>query len=238
MSQKKFSKDPLNIIIYKLAYPFALLFKKCDVSPNIVTYISFFLALVAFTCLIIKNLTGYLFFWFLSYILDYADGTLARMTKNIGTSALRIDHTSDLVKISVIFLGVGIYFDSQLIWILTFLSSAIFLFYTVLSHEIYWAKNSNITKTSQEKKLVLNNSKTFLTIYKLFIKKKKKFKKIIPSFVLVFGTINGHTLLIFFFIPINLNLAFILMIYFIFISTLQSVNLAMQLNALKRTYPC
>ena len=179
MSEKKVSKDPLNKIIYKLAYPFALLFKKCDVSPNIVTYISFFLALVAFTSLIMKNLTGYLFFWFLSYILDYADGTLARMTKNIGTSALRIDHTSDLVKILVIFLSIGIYFDNQLIWILTFLSSTIFLFYTVLSHDIYWAKNSNIKKTSKEKKLVLNNSKIFLKIYKLFIKKKKNLKKLL-----------------------------------------------------------
>lgn len=234
MSEKKVSKDPLNKIIYKLAYPFALLFKKCDVSPNIVTYISFFLALVAFTSLIMKNLTGYLFFWFLSYILDYADGTLARMTKNIGTSALRIDHTSDLVKILVIFLSIGIYFDNQLIWILTFLSSTIFLFYTVLSHDIYWAKNSNIKKTSKEKKLVLNNSKIFLKIYKLFLKKKKKFKKITPSFVLVFCTINGHTLLIFFFIPFSLNLAYNFLIYFIFISTLQSANLAMQLNALRR----
>lgn len=234
MPENIFQENFINKIIYKLAFFFALLFKRLGLSPNFITCISFLFALLAFTFLITKNLIGYLFFWFLSYIFDYADGTLARITKKIGGSALRIDHISDLIKISVIFLAIALYFNNILIWILTFICSTIYLFYSVLSHEIYWTKKYNIKKINLKKKKVLNNSKIFLKFYKFFEEKKKFIKKIIPNFISIFVNINGHTLLILFFIPLNINLAYIFMIYFIFICTFQSVNLAMQLNVLKR----
>ena len=51
-------------------------------------------------------------------------------------SILRIDHMSDLLKISFILLGIAIYYDNQIVWTLTFITSSSYLFYTILNHDL------------------------------------------------------------------------------------------------------
>lgn len=119
-----------------LANPIATIAKKIGFTPNGLTLISCIFSVLAFASLVISNLYSFVAFWFVAYILDYADGTLARMTNSKGKTALRYDHFSDLLKIILIFLGFALYYDNQIIWILTFGATSLYLFYTILNHEL------------------------------------------------------------------------------------------------------
>ena len=244
--KKSIETNFIQKFLYILANPIATIAKKIGLTPNNLTLISFMFALLAFITLIKNNLYSFISLWFVSYILDYADGTLARMTNSVGKTALRHDHISDLLKISLIFLGFGLYYNDHIIWILTFSSAVFYLFYTVLNHQLNFiqklAVNSSILLNKNKNK---NYNEQFLKQKRLERKNQKKLilkyipflKKLILSFlnlILTIITINGHTLLIFFFIPLNYDFAIILLTYFIIITTFQSIRRAKVLNNLKK----
>ena len=127
-SNKEAIHNPIQIFLYAIAYPLALILNKFKLSPNLVTIISTIFAVFAFVSLIKSSLFLFYIFWAVSYILDYADGTLARMINKLRRNALRIDHISDHLKVILILLGFGIYYDCKELWILSFLASGTFLF--------------------------------------------------------------------------------------------------------------
>ena len=235
--------NPIQKLLYILAYPIAKISSKFGLTPNILTLISFIFTIFAFISLVKNYLLSFISFWFVAFILDYADGTLARMTNSKGKTALEYDHISDLLKISLIFLGFGLYYENQLIWILTFSSAALFLFYTILNHELDFVlkitalsiKSLN-TKSNKDKKKknFLKKKLTLIDHIKLLIKKNIFLKNFILTLLSIFFYINGHTLLIFFFIPISFNFAIILLTYFILITIFHSIQRAKILNKLKK----
>ena len=79
--------------LYAFAYPIAASAKKFGLTSNSLTLFSFIFTLFAFVSLIKNNSYNFMLFWLIAYILDYADGTLARMTNSKGKTALRYDHT-------------------------------------------------------------------------------------------------------------------------------------------------
>ena len=98
-------QNPIQKLLYMLAYILATIAKKLSLTPNGLTLIACIFSLLAFISLVKNNLYSFVALWFIAYILDYADGTLARMTNSVGKTALRHDHISDLLKISLIFLN-------------------------------------------------------------------------------------------------------------------------------------
>ena len=236
-------ENTIQKFLYVLAYPIAAIAKKFDLTPNALTLYSFIFTLFSFVSLINNNPYNFILLWLIAYILDYADGTLARMTNSKGKTALRYDHISDLLKISLIFLGFGLYYDNQVIWILTFSSATLYLFYTVLNHELKLVQKLNSISISSLKiksnknynnKFFKKKELTKKDQIKLFIKKIPFFKNFILSLLTIFLSINGHTLLIFFFIPLNYNFATILLTYYILITTFQSIQRAEALKKLKK----
>ena len=235
--------NPIQKLLYILGYLFALIAKRFGLSPNGLTLISFICTSLAFVGLVKNNVYSFVALWFIAYILDYADGTLSRMTNSKGKTALRYDHISDLLKISLIFLGFGLYYNNQVIWILTFSSATLYLFYTILNHELKLVQKLNSMSISSlniksnknhNNKFFKKKELTKKDQIKLFIKKIPFFKNFILSLLTIFLSINGHTLLIFFFIPLNYNFATILLTYFILITTFQSIQRANELNKLKK----
>ena len=221
--------NPFQILLYAFAYPIAIIFKRIGFSPNLVTIISTLFAILAFVSLIKSNLILFNIFWGISFLLDYTDGTLARLTNKVGKSALRIDHVSDQLKILLIFLGFGIYYDCKEIWILTFLSSAVFLFYSLLNHEL--SNNLKLSKlrSNKNKEEIEKNSK--LKLLKRYLL--RNFLILRYFYIFIFGTvylINGHTLIIFFFIPIKSNYAIYLLLYFIIVCSVHSYHRAVSLS--------
>ena len=101
-SNKDAIHNPIQIFLYVVAYPLALFLNKIKLSPNSVTIISSIFAVFSFVSLIKYNLFLFYIFWGISFILDYADGTLARMINKVRKNALRIDHISDHLKVILI----------------------------------------------------------------------------------------------------------------------------------------
>ena len=89
--------NPIQKLLYILAYPIAKISSKFGLTPNILTLISFIFTILAFISLVKNYLLSFISFWFVAFILDYADGTLARMTNSKGKTALEYDHISDLL---------------------------------------------------------------------------------------------------------------------------------------------
>ena len=227
--------NPFQICLYAIAYPIAVIFKTIRFSPNLVTIISTIFAILAFVSLTKGNLLLFCIFWGISYLLDYTDGTLARLTNNIGKSALRIDHISDQLKIIMIFLGFGIYYDCKEFWILTFLSSAIFLFYSFLNHELSNnLKFSRLQPSNDNEENKIKNTSRIKLIRRYLLRKSLLIRYL---YIFTFGTvclINGHTLIIFFFIPFSYEYAVYLLIYFITICLVHSYHRAVSLSRLRK----
>ena len=239
-NKKAIANNPIQKLLYLVAYPITIISKTLGLTPNGVTLISCIFTLLAFGALVFNNLFSFLLFWFIAYVLDYVDGTLARMTNSKGKTALNIDHISDLLKISLIFLGFALYYNNQIIWVLTFIASVSYLIYTVLNHELVWNNHASILKDLlknnnikvSDKKSVDKIKQGIKYHLKEFIKKRPLLKQFILSFLSVFLTINGHTLIIFFLIPLEFNFAVILLIYFILLTTFQMIQRFKNLNKL------
>jgi phosphatidylglycerophosphate synthase len=229
-ANKNALNNPIQFVLYAIAFPIALIFKKLHVSPNQLTLLSVLLTVLAVFFLIEKDQFLFLLYWSTAYILDYTDGTLARMTKKIRRTALRIDHVCDQLKIILIFLGFGIYYSNYIVWVLCFLASTLFLFYSLVNHDL----------SSTKKLLIIHSFKSSeCVIDKIGLKEKIKrkilnnylFSCLYKTFFNTLFTINGHTLLIFFIIPINLLYCKYFLYYFIIICLL---NILLRLLALSR----
>jgi len=234
--------NPILAFMYTIAFPLALLAKQIHLKPNAVTLVSFIFALLAFLALAFNEIFVFVILWSVAYVLDFVDGTLARMTGQIENSALDLDHISDILKIILMFLGFGLYFDDYITWTLSFASSALYVFYTLINHEVDWVQNfSSFSKSSEKKfklsKNVIKSVDTRLSIkdrLKIYFQNKPIQKKNVQISLNTSTNIHAHTLLIFFFIPVDLYLAYVLMTYFVTISSYQTFVRVMQLKNMKR----
>ena len=217
--------NPIQVFMYLIAYPVVCLFVKLKFSPNFVTLLSFIFCILSCFSLLNYNQYYFLLFWTFSYILDYVEGTLSRVQNIKRNSALRIDHTSDLVKIVLILLSIAIYYQDSNLWILSFSSVSLFLFYSNLNS---YLKTINLINGSSFKKY--NKS---LSDYQKF--SKNKFKEF-GFYMNTLTSINGHTLFIFYFLPISLKIANIVLYIFILLLILKISKVLLILNKTKRAF--
>ena len=207
--------------MYGCSYPFSYIFYKLNLSPNLITWLSIISCAMACYGLLMKSIETFILFWSLSILFDFCDGTVARMAKNIRKSLLRFDHYSDICKFSSIILFIAIYYDNLNYWILSFTCSFMYLFYTILDHDVVLQVSNNLGKNKEEKnerpklrdnfkfiKFITSNDSLFNLV-----------KLLMPFFI-----INGHTLLIFLFMPIGINFAYFALVYLIML-TFIGINL-------------
>lgn len=216
---KHCSVCPILALMYLIAFPIALICSKIGIKPNLITFFSFLFSTFAFASLCYSQILFFFIFWLIAYLLDFVDGTLARMTNQIRKKALRFDHHSDLIKIFLLFLGFGVYFDKINVWIMCFISACLYLFYTILNHDLnYTKKLLKVTKTQISNKIVVQNENqsTKKVLPSVFI------RSIYAYFKGTFLIIHGHTLVIFLIIPIDEKFAVYTMLYFSLILTFQS----------------
>lgn len=194
-----FSKNILNendnflqFIIYKTAIPIAIIFNLLGLTPNVITFISFFLCLVSNYFLLNEQIIFFLVFWYLSHFLDYVDGTLARMTNNKTKILLRIDHMSDVIKINITLICICIYYNSIGVWISFSLFNLTFWFYELLSQQY-----------SQNLKSILDKPY-----------RPKFSNKILRNLYVIFFTFNGHSLFLLGIAIINSSFFISLLVYF------------------------
>ena len=212
-----------NIIIYllgRLSYPFSVVFTKIGVSPNQLTTVSTMMAILSSISLVYDS--GWLLFiifWSCSLLLDFCDGTVARMTDQVRTSAFRYDHTSDLFKIFIVILGVSVRFDDLVLWIISTSTIFFFMFYTLLNHEYsYVDKINNLIGSSAQDDDLFRDVKITLK-HKLKSRLSEGvFKTILTNAYVVIFSINGHTLLVFLFFSLGVFVAKFILLYLMTLS--------------------
>lgn len=196
-----------NIIVWLLSYfslPLSKLFNQLKITPNTLTFFSL-------TCIVLgcKELINGNFILFCSYlvisiILDICDGQVARMSGKVNKSNLDIDHITDIIKISLIFLSFGVLINTKFNWIIIFLTSFFYLFYCFIISETNKIQKKNIKKRIRLSKPFFFNyfsSNIFWMIYKIMV----------PLII----TFNSHSLFLFLLILIDLNLINFVLSYFI-----------------------
>ena len=234
-NHKAIGGNTLLLVIYRFAYPFAFVLHKLGFSPNQITTLSTISAILAAFFLILGySKIWFLVFWLVSVVLDFCDGTIARMSDNISKTAFRYDHMSDIFKIFVIMLAAGIYYDNLLTWLASMTACFFFMYYTLLNHEL-----NNTTKLL---KIIINDSGE-LQAENSGVQSKGIFKlvktlipndfilKFLRSLYIAFITINGHTLLLFLLIPFSLELT---MFSFIYLTTLSILGVFNRISALRK----
>lgn len=193
----------IQVIIYRLAYVFAHLFRFLNLKPNHITLLSFLLCLLSIFYLYNKNVTLFLIFWYISHFLDYCDGTLARLTGEKTKFLLRLDHYVDLIRIFITFLFISIFYDSKIIWILCILFLSTFYLSQLISLEFEFNKKENLIKKN---KIILKQNYVIKHIYNAIF------------------TFNGHTLFILGFIFVSENIASYILFYLIMLNVKNLLN--------------
>lgn len=222
----------LSLILYKLAYPTARGFARFSIKPNVVTWLSVLFSVLAVFFLIRENgRSFFVVFWLLSLHLDFCDGTLARMTNNISKSAFRLDHMTDLIKIYLVFLGVGICYNNFITWILISVSVFCFMF----SENVHYLIDYYI-KRATENNIQLSNT-TILD--SKWIKKTGLFRfgfltVILRNIYSVFFSISGHTLIFFCIFSFGATYSNAFLIYFICVCIYFIIRTVIALSAIKR----
>lgn len=128
------SHNPLMKLLFLASYPIAILFRSVKWTPNSVSALSFLFAVASFVFLLFGNALAFAVCWYVSLSLDFADGTLARMTGIF--EKFRIDHLSDLVKIGLLFFSIGLWKMETSVWIFASLSLLTLYLYTIFNHEL------------------------------------------------------------------------------------------------------
>ena len=225
-------KNIVMRVLYLITSPISRVLANLKIQPNSITYSSIFFTFAACYSLFINNLALYSFFWALAFLADFCDGTVARMNNIVSKSLICLDHHSDIFKIFLIFLFSGIYYDDYFLWIMILISQFSFLFYTLINHEIDAAKLQYKQIKNLDVATLKRDSHRFFYVLKQSLKRllNKLNINIRNLLVLIDNTrfiltINAHTLLLFFLIPININVAMVIFFYFAFISIFQCINL-------------
>lgn len=196
-----------NIFLWLLSYiclPISYFLNLIRLSPNVITFLSFLFLVIACKELIQTNLLLFSVYLVLSIIFDICDGQVARISKKINKLKLNIDHFSDIVKISLLFLSFGILFNKVNLWIIIFITNSLFLFFCILHSEVASINRINLKKKNK-------NSHPFF--FKYF--KKNTFYTVYKILVPLITTFNVHSLLLFLLILIDLNFLNYILTYFI-----------------------
>jgi len=228
------------LLMYRFAYPFAYLLNKIRLSPNNITTQSLVFTVLSFFALIFDD--GWIFFtlfWGMAVLLDFCDGTVARMANKVSKTAFRYDHMSDIFKIYLVVLGVGVRNDDPIFWVLCSTLVFSYTYSEVLSHDLKSAEMKNQTTVNSSAVTVegplrrtrIRERFTFIGIVA------KEFPFILKLLQAMYGALvsfNGHTLLFFFTFPIGGWVTRTTLIYLISLTAISSVSSINKLRQFSR----
>lgn len=183
----------LLLAMYRFAYPFACGFNALGLTPNQLTTLSCITAVAAAAALALHAPAwAFVLLWGGSLLLDFCDGTVARISGRVSRNAFRFDHMSDLAKVSIVIVATGWRHQDGAVWLLSCAALFAFLYYAVISQEL--------------KALRLHAAA--LAVQGQAREDASNFQGRLPRPLRVIyaalATVNGHTLLVFFALPFGL----------------------------------
>jgi hypothetical protein len=203
------SNNPLMVVMYRLAYPFSFILNRTGISPDQITTLSLLSAIMAFFVLILHaSIIWFILFWGIAVLLDFCDGTVARMSSRISTRAFCYDHMSDIVKISLVIVGVAIHFDDKTLWVLCSTFLFVHLYSEIVSHDLknlterWEATNSQLLPADVDSRIVPRVRDRILVVHFLVTRLPLVYRSLLQIYVIM-TTFNGHTLLLFLALPLG-----------------------------------
>lgn len=216
------AKNVLLLVMYRFAYPFAVLLNTLHLSPNQITSSSLVFSIFSFIALVLDD--GWVLFtafWGVTVLLDFCDGTVARMSNRVSKSAFRYDHMSDLFKISLVILGTGLRYDNYHIWVLAFSACFLFMYGDTLNHVLeYTAKHPpKLQGTLSSQSVSCTPYVRFRDRYRIaaWLVKYRTLISIGENAYAALLSVNGHTLLLFLLFPLGEELASWGLAYLVFV---------------------
>lgn len=160
--------NPLLRVTYLVVLPLARQLVKAKFSPTSVTHLSniFFVASLFF--FLNNNPIFFSAFLIFSFILDVADGIVARQTNSSSACGSLYDHSSDDLKILLLLFVVGFHYNTPLIWFLTFAASSLTLLVSSNSYSYSFKDNLNGSESSASKDI--DNKVNFSISAKTYLK--------------------------------------------------------------------
>lgn len=195
--------SPLRTLLYVLAFPIVLVSLRLGLSANSLTYSSLVIGLAAAGFLAFGQGVAFAILFFLSLLLDFADGSVARMTETVTTSQFDLDGFSGRLVITATFIGGGIFYSNNLIWVLFFLAGVSYLAYS----------DFNIQVTAG--RLLSSNDSRPLAGVEQRIRSWGGLARLARLVWNSVFTVHGHTLLVLLFLPIGVPWALVTLSYWI-----------------------
>lgn len=201
----------LLLAMYRFAYPFAFILNRIRISPDRITTLSLLSAALAFLTLVLHASYGWFcLFWGLAVLLDFCDGTVARMSSRIATRAFRYDHMSDIFKISLVVIGVAIRFDETPLWILCSTFLFVYLYSEIVNHDLrHTFERSKVTaeirlptpNTSDADGQATRRLRDRSLVIGFLFNRLRFVYIFLQQLYVATTTFNGHTLLVFLALP-------------------------------------
>jgi len=94
--------DPVDNIFYSICEKIAPIFYKFKISPNMITTISLFFKCLTVYYFYYNNFVNFSIFYFIQYLFDCLDGTVARKYKQYSKYGELYDHTCDSVYMAAL----------------------------------------------------------------------------------------------------------------------------------------
>lgn len=188
-------------LLYKVTFPIAKLLTKVEVSPNFITTTGFLFGGSAGYLII--NEYSYFYIavvWYSAILLDLIDGQVARMSNKVRNHSFGYDHMSDLLKISIFLISMGLKYSSKSLWPVTAICLVSIYIADKLNNDISISRSD--FKPHPKNTSLPNRSRLLANTYTIFF------------------SYNTHTLFVFPFLLLNLNFAIYFLTYLIGISTI------------------
>jgi hypothetical protein len=229
----------LLLAMYRFAYPFAFLLNRFGLSPDQITTLSLLSAFAAFAALILDaSVAWFWLFWGLTVLFDFCDGTVARMSSRIATRAFRYDHMSDILKISLVVVGVAIRFEDTHLWALCSIFLFIYLYSEIVSHDLKRAleiSKPNAQSTFPEyKPQKPQRIRDRVPVIGFVANRLPFFYNFLLQCFVAISTFNGHTLLVFMALPLGGAITYVTMSYLSTLSLLGCIVGIRQLWRMRR----
>jgi phosphatidylglycerophosphate synthase len=206
------------LLMYRFASPFALALHRMKLTPNQITTCSLvFSMLAAWALAFDSGWICFAAFWWVSVLLDFCDGTVARMSNSVSKAAFRYDHMSDLFKLSLLFLAAALRYDDVDVWVISFIATFIFLYFNILNMELagIYRRKPKIVHSEMP---VGSRSRDRYKLVAWLVRHDRLYF-CVKSVYAAIVTVTGHTLLLFFVLPVSKEAAIGVFIYLIVVMT-------------------
>lgn len=231
MLNKATQTIPVLWLFYVIFIPLAKVLMYFRISPNIITTISNILVLLSLYFLFIPaNPIFFSICWLLALGFDVCDGMVARKCNLATANGSFYDHTSDQLKLILLFLVIGLKYQDSVIWVISFIGCSSFLLlvainntlsYRSLRLEIITNKHNNAPQIDSFKQ----NARPFRNRLKLFLNKFPLFKNAILGIYNSIFILQGNVMIYLAILSFGRNIVIFMSLYFIFIVLLSITKL-------------